>query len=109
MRNFRAKHLPIKADRTWQIFSPYNIFQFLDAHVSASRKSGRTATHNADKRQTPLTPVRPFQSTFPRLEIHMPHRTLFFLGLTGLFLVSAALADQPLGPDECVKSLRRCP
>jgi hypothetical protein len=39
----------------------------------------------------------------------MPHRTLFFLGLTGLFLVSAALADQPLGPDECVKSLRRCP
>ena len=25
----------------------------------------------------------------------MPHRTLLFLGLTGLFLVSAALADQP--------------
>src|SRR6266403_5582148 len=95
MRNFRAKHLPIKADRTWQIFSPYNIFQFLDAHVSASRKSGRTATHNADKRQTPLTPFRSFQSTFPRLETPMLHRTLLFLGLTGLFLVSAALADQP--------------
>jgi hypothetical protein len=147
MRDFRAKHLPIKADRTRQVFCPDNIFQFLDAHVSASRKSGRTATHNADnakrslvaatvlpksnvyrventwpqgikrnsplgavatarfakwrpnagerrQRQTPLTPFRPFQSTFPRLETHMPHRTLLFLGLTGLFLVSAALADQ---------------
>src|SRR3977135_2589536 len=54
MRNFRAKHLPIKADRTWQIFSPYNIFQFLDAHVSASRKSGRTATHNPDNAKQSL-------------------------------------------------------
>src|SRR5437879_13736292 len=50
---------------------------------------------NADKRQTPLTPFRSFQSTFPRLETPMLHRTLLFLGLTGLFLVSAAFADQP--------------
>ena len=53
MRNFRAKHLPIKADRTWQIFSPYNIFQFLDAHVSASQKMA------AQQPTTPTNAKRP--------------------------------------------------
>src|SRR5260221_10005575 len=47
MRNFRAKYSTIKGDRTRQLFCPDNIFQFLDTHASASRKSDRTATHNA--------------------------------------------------------------
>jgi hypothetical protein len=64
MRNFRAKHLPIKADRTWQVFCPDNIFQFLDAHVSASRKSGRTATHNTDNAKRPSRRFALFNQPF---------------------------------------------
>src|SRR5258708_32769470 len=47
MHNVRAKYSTIKGDRTRQLFCPDNIFQFLDTHASASRKSDRTATHNA--------------------------------------------------------------
>jgi hypothetical protein len=37
---------------------------------------------------------RAFQSAFPRLETRTRNRILLFLGLAGLFLVGAALADQ---------------